>query len=107
MYGHKNHSLGIDYYCLLPSSLEGLPSSLLAGACSSPTNSPHPQLSPLTSALTSTSPSSTNNNSQAVDWIFKKERIFLLAQFWQQVIFIIMFNQHDDLLNQVKIASSI
>ena len=29
---------------------------------------------------------------QSMDWLFKKERIYLLAQFWQQVSQVINFN---------------
>lgn len=43
---------------------------------------------------------------QSMDWLFKKERIYLLAQFWQQVGGIYFFPAYDAFLQNKKIIGN-
>lgn len=85
-----NNKLITAYLTNVPSSegfsgLQSLPS--LVGIDSSGTQPNKPQ----TARMQPTLPQSTGTADmdlpavQPMDWLFKKERIYLLAQFWQQV----------------------
>lgn len=45
----------------------------------------HPRRAETDMDLAAASAASASSGVQSIDWLFKKERMYLLAQFWQQV----------------------